>query len=250
MKKLFLSILTITLLFSCEQTDENHTIQIATAANMQFAMDSIARAFYEKHTINCEISSNSSGMLTAQIQNGAPYDIFISANMQYPEKLRKDGLAETSIIYALGRLVFVYPKEKHYSTIEEALNTNEIQRIAVADAKTAPYGIAATEFLKNTNYLEKLEKKIIFGESISQVNQYLLSKAVEGGFTSMSFVKKYSDDFNYIEVGQCFFKPIKQGACILKSGTKKKRKESELFISFLTSKECVEILQHFGYLVE
>ncbi len=250
MKLFVLFFLFLTLFSSCNQKSEKTTIRIATAANMQFAMDSIASVFELKNNIRCDISTNSSGMLTAQIEQGAPYDVFVSANMKYPTKLVQSGFGQEPVVYAFGKLAFVYSKQLHFSSIKEALYSPKIKRIAVAEKKTAPYGIAALKYLDSIEYILTHPEKIVYGESISQVNQYLKSKSVDAGFTSFSFIQKFGDDYNYFEVDPSFYREIKQGACILKHGIKNHEEESELFVGFLSSTECVSILKHFGYLVK
>lgn len=248
---LFFSIL---LLMSCSSSNtddkkiftETKSIQIAVAANMSFAMDSIAKEFEKTYGVLCNLSSNSSGMLTAQIENGAPYDVFISANMLYPERLYKKELSEKPTVYAKGRLILVYDKSINASSIDEVLRLSNIHKIAIANTKTAPYGLAAKEYLDNSNMFSDFEEKIIYGESIGQVNQYVVSGAVDAGFTSYSFLTKYEADYNFIEVDTTLFNPIKQGYCMLN----KNSNEARLFVNFLTSKECKLILTHFGYNID
>jgi len=247
---IFLS-LAIATLFGCSSSGpELKTITIAAAANMQFAMDSIAELFEEEYNINCDVSTNSSGMLTAQIEQGAPYDIFVSANMRYPDKLVQSGLASPPYIYSYGRLVFVYSSQEKYQSIEDALNSNNIKRVAIAEKKTAPYGTAAIEYLESIGKRERFTPKIVYGESVAQVNQYLKSNAVDAIFTSYSFINKFKKQYNFIEVDQKYFSKIKQGAVILKRGEKHNAEESKLFVSFLKSEQCKAVLKHYGYFVE
>ena len=243
-------LLILTILFGCKTETKGPSIQIATASNMQFAMDSLVTLFESEFDIHCDISTNSSGMLTAQIENGAPFDVFVSANMKYPKKLMASNFAQTPIIYAYGRLVFVFSKQLNFKTIEEALYSDKIKRIAVAEKKTAPYGIAALHYLDSIQFFNKAPRKIVYGESIGQVNQYIKSQAVDAGFTSFSFIQNFSEDYHYLEVDPSFFDEIQQGACMLKHGAEKNQEASQKFINFLTSSEGVSVLKHFGYLVK
>ena len=253
MKQLILLIPVLLLLFACttdmETIEDNKSIQLAVAANMQFTMDSIAVLFEEAHGIECKVSANSSGMLTAQIEKGAPFDVFVSANMRYPKKLVESGFGETPEVYAYGQLALVYGKDKTYRSVEEVLSSEKVKRVAVADPKTAPYGMAASEFLKNADLFKKFEDKIVYGESIGQVNQYLTTGAVDAAFTSYSFITKFGKRYNFLEADSDYFTKIEQGMLILKHGKENNFEASRKFMDFLKSDACKDVLTHFGYKV-
>ena len=227
--------------------DSPVVLKIATAANMQLAMDSITSIFYDVHGIKCEVTSNSSGMLTALIQSGAPFDLLVSANMRYPNELIKSGFGDSVQVYAYGKLALIYPKGKHYASPEELLLSSSTKRIGLADKKTAPYGIAAKSYLKKSGLADKLSDKIVVGESVGQVNQYIKTKAVDAAFTSCSYVRKFQREYQIMEIDQKYYGQIKQGAVILKSGKENHPGESKKFFDFLFSEECQEILKYFGY---
>ncbi|MFT5779480.1 MAG: molybdate transport system substrate-binding protein [Crocinitomicaceae bacterium] len=230
-------------------SDEKVVLKIAAAANMQIAMDSIASVFLVHSGIECSVTTNSSGMLTAQIQNGAPYDVFVSANMRYPNELVKTGFGDSVQIYALGKLALIYKKGKSYNSAEEVLMDPANKRIALADKKTAPYGIAAKQYLKKSGIRSKIEEKIVIGESVGQVNQYIQTGAVDVAFTSYSFVRKFSKEHQFMEIDKKYYTEIKQGAILLKSGKENHPKEAEQFFDFLFSDDCQKILEYFGYTV-
>ena len=235
---------------SCTSTEtgaEDKVLKIAIAANMQYPMDSITTVFTELTGITCEVTSNSSGMLTAQIQNGAPFDLFLSANMSYPEELIKSGFGDCISIYAYGKLALVYPIGTKYTSVEDLLLDSDIRRIAIPDERTAPYGIAAESFLRKIGIREKLTGKVVIGESVAQVNQYIETNAVNAAFTSYSYVHKFEQKHEVIQLDPTMYPEIEQGALILKSGKKNHPDESMTFIEFLSSEECRRILVHFGY---
>ncbi|MBL4863125.1 MAG: molybdate ABC transporter substrate-binding protein [Crocinitomicaceae bacterium] len=250
MRNLTLVLLTIVLLWGCIDSKKGTTLRIAAAANMQFAMDSIAGLFHEQYRINCEVSSNSSGMLTAQIEKGAPYDVFVSADIRYPKRLVENGFGSSPEVYAYGSLVFVYSKKLQYNSVEEALNSDIIKRVAIADKRTAPYGLAAMEYLERSNQYQEHISKIVFGESVGQVNQYLKTKSVDAIFTSASFKSKCREDYKYLDIDPKYFSEIKQGMLLLKHGEEQHPEESALFMNYLKTEHCQNILKHFGYLVK
>lgn len=250
--KLLLFFSGLLLLSACvgSADSDQKELKVATAANMQIAMDSIA-VVYEKETgVAVEISSNSSGMLTAQIDKGAPYDIFVSANMRYPNKLHKAGKGTKPVKYARGRLIVAYPKKFKVKSLQELLSLDRVKRVAVANTETAPYGLAANEYLTRSGLKGQHSGKFIFGESVGQVNQYLKSKSVDAIFTSNSFMIKQGGRYKYFVIDENQYAPIDQGIMLLNYGKKHHSKTSKEFIKFMQSEKCKAILEHFGYYVD
>lgn len=240
---LFIGIMFFT---SCQKTEEAK-LNIAVAANMQFAMKELVKEFTAQTGVECQLMISSSGKLTAQIKEGAPYHIFVSANMKYPEELYKSGFSNHSPeVYAYGKLVLWTKKEGLIPSIE-LLKSEQIKHIAIANPKMAPYGIAAEEVLENFGLLKELKEKLVFGESISQCNQFILSKSAEIGFTAKSVVlsDKAKDQGRWIDVNDSLYTPIAQGSVIIKQI--KMQKEAKEFYRFLFSERAAMILQEFGY---
>ncbi len=234
-----------------ENQSNSNSLKIACAANMEYAMDSIAVLFEQETAIKCNITAGSSGMLTSQIQSGAPYDLFISANMDYPQKIFKTGEGKKPVVFAKGRLVFVINSPHKYESIDATLVSNEVSKIAIADDQVAPYGIASRQFLRQTKRYDTYSEKLVTGESIGQVNYYISSNAVNAGFTNYAFKVKNGSKYHYIEVDQMFFDPIDHGLMILNYGVKHHGAQAEKFYNFLTTSEkCKSVLNYFGYLTE
>ncbi len=223
-------------------------VTIATAANMQFVMKDIAAAFTQKTGIDCDVIISSSGKLTAQIQEGAPYDVFVSADMKYPETLHKNGYTiENPKVYGYGQLVLWSALEDLQPSLE-LLTHQKIEHIAVANPKTAPYGEAAISVLKQANIYDQLSDKLVYGESISQTNQFIVSGAAQVGFTAKSVVlsPQMEGKGQWIAIDKNLYTPIAQGAVIIK---KDSISEATLkFYKFLFSPKSKEILENFGYL--
>lgn len=232
----------------CTDTNADSRLRIATAANMQYAMAEIQKAFEAESGIHCDLITGSSGKLTAQITGGAPYDIFVSADMKYPEKLAAENLTlSPPRIYAYGHLI-LWSLKKDSLIIPGSLLDENIAHIAVANPQTAPYGLAAMEVLENLGLRNQLESRLVFGESIAQVNQFVTSGAAGIGFTAKSvvFAPGQVGKGNWAEIDQDLYTPIAQGAVIMK-GEDDKILSAQRFFDFLFSEKGKQILNNFGY---
>ena len=241
-----------TLSFNADAFAQKQII-IAAAANVQYAMNELKAEFKRETGINVSVVIGSSGQLTAQIREGAPFDIFISADMKYPMSLFTDKDAvDSPKVYAEGSLViWTMRKGIRFDRQLDLLLSNKISKIAAANPRTAPYGIASIEAMKHLGIYEKIKNKLIFGESIASVNQFIYSKTVEAGFTSKSVVlsPKMKGKGKWMEVDHDAYEPIKQGCVILKYGYDNHKKESRKFYDFLFSAKAKSILSNFGYIV-
>jgi molybdate transport system substrate-binding protein len=236
-------------LHGCNSSKEEK-LTIATAANMQFAMEELTQVFAEETGIKCEVITGSSGKLTAQIKEGAPFDIFVSADMKYPDELFQSGFTiGESEIYAFGKLILLSMHNDIHPTLD-LLKNKRIKHIAVANPKTAPYGITAMEVLKTLKLQDSLADKFVFGESVSQTNQFILSKVAEVGFTAKSVVmsENMRGKGNWKEIDENLYTPIAQGIVLLNTRNTKS-KEAQKFKVFLFSENSKEILNKFGYSV-
>ncbi|SNR79230.1 molybdate ABC transporter substrate-binding protein [Lutibacter flavus] len=248
LKWLFLSTILISILISSCNQQKVHNLTIATAANMQFAMEELTTSFTKETGIKCETILSSSGKLTAQIKEGAPYDIFVSANMKYPNELYNAGFTtQKPKIYAFGKLVLWSMIDSIKPSINLLLHKN-IKHIATANPKTAPYGIPTEEVLKHYKIYDSIKNKLVYGESIAQTNQFITTKAAEIGFTSKSVVLSpfIKGKGNWIDIDEQAYAPIKQGIVIIKN-TSTSIDKKEKFYNFLFSKKGQDILNKFGY---
>lgn len=235
------------LFLGCGQEKQGN-IRIATAANMQFAMRELVEQFTEETGIGCDVVVSSSGKLTNQIEAGAPYDIFVSADMKYPEELYKKGLTyEQPKVYAYGKLV-LWSIDSTQTPSLELLQESQIKHIALANPRTAPYGKAAMQVLDHYDLNKTLTKKLVFGESISQTNQFISSKAAEIGFTAKSIVLSSSmrNPGKYMEIDEKAYDKIEQGIVRIKRKDSE-NKAAKSFYDFVLSPNAQEILETFGY---
>lgn len=235
---------------SCTSVTKENTLNIAAASNMQFAIKEIVAKFEQQSNIDCELILSSSGKLTAQIVEGAPYDVFLSADEKYPKTIFENDLAvEAPKIYAEGKLV-LWSATPGIEMILESLLGDDVNHIAIANPKTAPYGRAAQEVLDKSGLSTKVKSKLVFGESISQANRFVTSGSAEIGFTAKSVVlgAEFEKDVSWIEISKNMYGPLSQAAILLKrkDGVSKEAKQ---FYNFLFSQESKKVLKDFGYSV-
>lgn len=233
--------------FACDKQKEPK-LRIATAANMQFVIKDLTAAFTAETGIPCEVIIGSSGKLTAQIQQGAPFDVFVSADTKYPNVLFDHGLTRNPPkVYAFGQLILWTLSEGLPPNMEQ-LSNSEIKHIALANPKTAPYGFAAIEALKYHQLLDRVESKLVYGESIAQTNQFVTTHAAQIGLTSQSVV--YSAQMkgkgHWTAISKESYAPIAQGMVLLKNGNVNLAYAKQ-FDKFLFSATAKEILTNFGY---
>ena len=162
---------------------------VAAAANTQFVMREIIENFEKSEGVKVDLVIASSGKLASQIVNGAPFDVFLSANMKFPNYIHDQSYAPHGpIVYALGSLVLWSNSGIDLSSGVEVLRSSQVNKIAIANDKNAPYGTATKQALENLKIVDLINNKLVYGESISQVNQFVKTKAVDVGFTSKSVV--------------------------------------------------------------
>lgn len=213
-------------------------------------MEEIAAQFTNETQIVVEVASGSSGILTAQIRQGAPFDVFMSANMRYPKALERDGLTLGSPqTYAYGSLILWSLDDINLEPGINVLSDNSVERFVIANPEIAPYGIAAMAALENSKLLPMVKDKMVLGESVGQVNQYVSSGAVQVGLTSHSVLhsSKLLDKGNSKEIDKSLYQPIKQGIVILKNGAEYNLQAAQLFHDFMFSTEAKKILNAYGY---
>ncbi|MBK7872481.1 MAG: molybdate ABC transporter substrate-binding protein [Saprospiraceae bacterium] len=220
------------------------------AANVQFAMEEMEQSFEEETGIQLEQVISSSGKLTAQIMQSAPYDIFISADMKYPDTLFQRGFAaESPRACAYGTLVLWTMRDFDLNNWQELLAQDSIQKIAIANPATAPYGLQTLNLLKYYNLYETVQSKLVFGESIAQTNQYIASGACELGFTAKSIVlaPEIQGKGKWIEIDAIAYQPIEQGVVITKYGVTQHSSVSQRFFDYLFSEKGRAIFSKYGY---
>lgn len=225
-------------------------VTIVAAANLKIALDSINTVFkIQNPSINSQITYGASGKLFEQISNSAPFDIFFSADMDYPKKLEEKKLTGSKIkMYATGKLVIWSKKtDPNKNKINSLLNA-DIRKIAIGNPATAPYGEKAVESLKYYKIYDKVKSKLVFGENITQATQFITTGNADIGITALSLVltpNMKKEGGKYYIIPQKSHTPLEQGCVILK---KAKGNESAVkFYNFISSKKAIAILKYYGY---
>lgn len=228
------------------------TLTVAVAANVQYAFDELQAEFRKDTGHELKPVYNSSGKFAAQIMNGAPFDAFLSADMEYPERLHKEGYATAAPqVYAYGALVLWTMNDLDLGNWQRALSAPAVRRIALANPKTAPYGRETLRALAHLGLEQALAPKLVYGESIAQTNQYIHSKAAEAGFTAKSVVlsPEMKGQGKWIELPRDSYQPIAQGAVILRHGQQSSPKAARQFLDFIYSAKARAIFERYGYLL-
>lgn len=227
------------------------SLKVAIAANVSYASKELIATFNKHYPdIKVQVILGGSGKLTAQIKHGAPYDIFMSADMQYPQALYRDKLAITKPhIYSRGALVLFTTKEIDLSSGIQVVQSDAIKRVAIANPKTAPYGKATIEALQNAHI--EFKSKAIYGESISQTVSYAMT-ATDIGFIAKSslyspHMSQYKEHSHWIELSPKLYTPIDQGIVILKRA--ENNSAAKAFYEFILSTDAQDLFKRYGYII-
>ena len=227
-------------------------ITIAAAADLNYALKDLASRFEKKTGEKATLSFGSSGNLFSQIRSGAPYDLFFSADIDYPEKLAAAGLVEDDSLrtYAIGRLVLWVPKAAGFDPQKlkmDLLMQPAIQRIAIANPEHAPYGRAAMAALEHFGLKDKVAGKLVFGENISQAAQFVQSGNAQAGLIALSLALSpaMKDSGSYWELPADSYPKLRQGVAILTAS--KRKLGAKAFLDYVTSSEGAAVLEQYGF---
>jgi molybdate transport system substrate-binding protein len=247
MKKLLLVLLLC--LGGCAASAQQ--IAVAAASDLSSVFPQIAARFEKETGSQVRISYGSSGQFFLQFENGAPYDVFFSADVEYPRRLTAEGLADAGTIqpYAVGKIVLYVPNG---SAVDPAgglrsLLSPQVSRIAIANPAHAPYGRAAVEALRSAGLFEALKGKLVMGENISQAAHFVQSGNAEAGIVALSLALSPAmrSAGRFAELPLSSYTPLKQAAVILKSS--RNRAGAERFLKYLQRPEIAALLASYGF---
>jgi molybdate transport system substrate-binding protein len=246
MRKPLIVVLVLIVLVSPLYTFAQDKISVAVAANFISAFKEIAADFEDKTGVKVEATFASTGSLYNQIKNGAPYDVFLSADEQRPALLEKEGWTEGTFIFARGKVI-LWSANKDLckaATWQDFLKNNEIKKIAIANPLTAPYGVAAKAALKKAALWDAVQPKLVYAQDIPRAFHYASISAVDAGFCSMSAITAPQGQSGcYYVIAEA--PVITQFACVSKKA--KNPVCAELFAVFLNSEHAVKIKKKYGY---
>lgn len=226
-------------------------ITIAAAADLKFALDEIVTGFNKSHSGDeVQVVYGSSGKFHTQIQQGAPYDLFFSADIGYPRELAKQGLAASEAKpYAVGRIVLWSADMDATKMTLTSLADPKIAKIAIANPKHAPYGKRAEEALRSAGLWDKLQPKLVFGENIAQTAQYVQSGNAQMGILALALVlnPELSKKGGYYLIPDTMHNPLEQGFIITKMGANKII--AKQFADYMGSKQVRSIMTKYGFVL-
>jgi molybdate transport system substrate-binding protein len=226
-------------------------VQVAVAANFASTMKDIATEFEKGAKHSLLITAGSSGKFYAQIKNGAPFDVFLSADDERPKLLEDEGLSVkgSRFTYAVGRLV-LWSQDPSLVTGQDTLKTAPFKHLAIANPKLAPYGVAAMQAMIKMGIWESLQPRIVMGESLGQTVGFLESGNAELGFLALSQVldEKLKGKGSRWDVPENLHEPIRQDAVLLTKG--ESNPAAKAVMEFLHSPQARSIIERYGYKVE
>jgi len=225
---------------------------VAAAADLNPALNEIAQQFEKKTGVHVKLSFGASGALTQQIQNGAPFDLFFSADTDYPKQLIRSGQADAASLYeySLGKLVLWVPASSPLDIEHkgmEALLDPSVKKIAIANPQHAPYGRAAVAALKHAGLYDRLSDRFVVGENVSQAAQFAESGNAQAGFVALAHALSpaIKNTGRFWIVPADYYPPLQQAVVIVTRSRHKK--EAGDFLEYLKTKDAADLLRKYGF---
>jgi molybdate transport system substrate-binding protein len=250
LSKQFVVLLAVLLACSCARAQ---AVKIAAAADLKFAMTELAAQFEKQNGVKLDVTYGSSGNFLTQIQNGAPFDLFFSADSEYPKQLEAAGLVESGTVreYAVGHIVIWTPGDGGVDAAKngwKSLLDERVKKIAIANPEHAPYGRAALAALKKAGIYEQVRDKLVYGENISQAAEFVQSGNAQLGIVALSLaVSPAMKNGNRWEIPADSYPPIQQAVALLKAS--KNKDAAHHFLDFVSGADGRKILRQFGFIV-
>ena len=226
-------------------------ITVAAASDLTFAFRDAAAKFQAASGNSLRLVYGSSGNFFAQIENGAPYDLFFSADVDYPRRLEADGLTQPGTLYeyAAGRLVLWVPSKSKLDLGRglAALTDPAVHKVAIANPQHAPYGRAAVAAMRHEGIYDRVKSRLVLGENISQTAQFVASGNADAGLIALSLAlaPPMKARGRYVEIPPADYPPIIQGAVILKSAHDKEA--ARQFLEFLKQPAGIALMHRYGF---
>lgn len=223
---------------------------VAAAYDLKPAFEELGAIFQEEAAAKVTFSFGSSGLLAQQIEGGLPADIYVAADIQHVERLREKGLiiGDTQQVYAVGRLALATSTKAGLALSDLGdLTRSEVKQVAIANPEHAPYGRAAEEALRSAGLWEQIRPKLVYGENVGQVIEYLQSGNAEAGLVALSLVIGGTSGLSYVVVDEGLHQPIRQALAVLKETEAEPL--ARRFVAFIRGSQGRVVLEKYGFVV-
>ena len=229
------------------------TLMVAAAADLTYCLAELDQAFQAQHAdVEVRLSTGSSGNFFAQIQNGAPFDVFLSADLHYPEELIKagDAVGPSLFVYGSGTLVLWTNKPQTVDVtrgLDALRDARAVQKVAIANPEHAPYGRAAKAALQKAGLWDEIQPRLVVGENIAQTLQYVETQNADVGLVALALLRspRLSGTGKYAEVDDRLYPPLNQGAVITRHGAG--NAAAQVYIEFLRSTAARALFDKYGF---
>jgi len=229
------------------------TVTVAAAADLMYAMNEIASNFEKATGCTVRVSTGSSGNFLSQIENGAPFDVFFSADIEYPRKLEAEGLAVpgSTYLYAVGRIVLWVRNDSRLDISKglAALRDPSIQKVAIANPQHAPYGRAAEEVLRKSGVYDAVKDRFVLGENISQAAEFVESGNADAGILALSLVLSpgLKEKGRFWRIPENLYTPIHQGVVLVRAS--QNPRGALAFLDYIKSAATAALLERYGFVL-
>jgi molybdate transport system substrate-binding protein len=226
-------------------------ITVAAASDLAFAMNEIAANFEKATGCGVRVSTGSSGNFLSQIENGAPFDVFFSADIEYPQKLEAEGLAApgSTYLYAIGKIVLWVRNDSSLDISNgfAALRGPGVHKVAIANPQHAPYGRAAEDALRKAGVYDAVKDKLVLGENISQAAQFAESGNADAGILALSLAVApgLKEKGRFWRVPENLYAPIQQGVVVIRAS--KNPQGAQAFLDFIKTPATAALLERYGF---
>ena len=228
-------------------------VTVAAASDLTYAMKEIAADFEKSASCSVRVSYGSSGNFETQIENGAPFDVFFSADIEYPRKLEAQGLASpgSTYLYGIGKVILWVRNDSKLDVSKglDVLRDPSIKKIAIANPLHAPYGRAAEEALKKTGVYDAIKDRLVLGENISQTAEFAETGNADAGILALSLVLSpaLKDKGRYFQIPDNLYSPIQQGVVVLRAS--KNQQGAQAILDYIKTPAETAILERYGFVL-
>jgi molybdate transport system substrate-binding protein len=228
-------------------------VTVAAASDLTYAMKEIAADFEKSAACSVRVSYGSSGNFETQIENGAPFDVFFSADIEYPRKLEAQGLASpgSTYLYGIGKVILWVRNDSKLDVRKglDVLRDPSVKKIAIANPLHAPYGRAAEEALRKAGVYDAVKDRLVLGENISQTAEFAETGNADAGILALSLVLSpaLKDKGRYFQIADNLYSPIQQGVVVVRAS--KNQQSAQAFLDYIKTPAETAILERYGFVL-